>query len=75
MGTERRDTTYLQTPDTGFLRQLDAFAASINDGAPVMANLAGVRDDLISLQGIAKAIARSNGQEIVTEADLASRNG
>ena len=68
-GTERRDTTYLETPDTGFLRQLDAFAASIVDGAPVIADLSGVRADLISLQGIAKAIARSNGQDIVTEAD------
>jgi hypothetical protein len=64
----------LQTPDTGFLRQLDAFAASINDGAPVLAGLAGVREDIISLQGIAKAIARSAGQEIITEADLAFRN-
>jgi predicted dehydrogenase len=75
VGTERRDTTYLQTPDTGFLRQLDAFAASINDGAPVLAGLAGVREDLISLQGIAKAIARSNGQDIITEADQASGKG
>jgi len=68
-GTERQDTTYRQTPDTGFLRQLDAFASSINDGAPVIANLAGVREDIVSLQGLAKAIARSNGQHIVTEAD------
>jgi len=72
VGTERHDTTYSQTPDTGFLRQLDAFAASINDGAPVLAGLPGVREDLISLQGIAKAIARSNGQEIITEADRAT---
>lgn len=69
VGDERRDTTYLQTPDTGFLRQLDAFAASINDGAPVLAGIAGVREDIISLQGIAKAIATSTGLKLLTEAD------
>ena len=68
-GTERRETNYLQTPDTGFLRQLDAFAASIIEGAPVLAGLPGVREDLVALQGLAQAIARANGQEIVTEAD------
>ena len=71
-GTERRDTTYVEAFETGFLRQLDAFALAIREGGPVIANLAGVKEDLVSLQALAKAIAMANGSPIITEADRAS---
>lgn len=54
-GQERQDTTYTEINETGFLRQLVAFAESIRDGAPVRANLAGVRRDVEVLIAIARA--------------------
>lgn len=71
-GTERTDTTYVDAFETGFLRQLDAFALAIREGGPVIANLAGVKEDLVSLQALAKAIASTNGTTIVTESDQIS---
>lgn len=70
VGTERRSTTYTEIAETGFLRQLDAFAASIRNAAPVAADLAGARSDLIRLQGLAAAIGRGHGWEGTTEAAL-----
>jgi predicted dehydrogenase len=53
-GHERQDTTYTQINETGFLRQLLAFADSIRHGTPVLANLDGVRADIDVLTAIAK---------------------
>jgi predicted dehydrogenase len=53
-GHERQDTTYTQINETGFLRQLLAFADSIRHGSPVLANLDGVRTDIDVLTAIAK---------------------
>lgn len=68
-GLERQNTTYTQTYETGFLRQLDAFAESIQNGAPVVADLAGARRDIVSLQALAQAIARTAGVAVVTESE------
>jgi predicted dehydrogenase len=73
-GTERQDTTYTEISETGFLRQLDAFAASVRTGAPVLANLAGAKEDVLTLQSLARAIAASAGQLVVTEAEKRERN-
>lgn len=54
-GQERQDTTYTEINETGFLRQLLAFADSIQNGAPVLSNLDGVRADVETLTAIAKA--------------------
>jgi len=54
-GHERQDTTYTEINETGFLRQLLAFVDSIQTGAPVLANLDGVRDDIRTLTAIAHA--------------------
>jgi len=54
-GQERQDTTYTEINETGFLRQLVAFADSVNNGTPVRANLDGVRDDITTLTAIARA--------------------
>jgi predicted dehydrogenase len=54
-GQERRDTSYTEINETGFLRQLIAFADSIRNGAPVLANLDGVRRDISVLTAIAAA--------------------
>lgn len=58
-GQERQDTTYTEINETGFLRQLLAFADSVNNGTPVRANLDGVREDIATLTAIALA-AHSN---------------
>jgi predicted dehydrogenase len=58
-GTERQDTTYTEINETGFLRQLLAFAESIQNGAPVFSNLDGVREDMRVLLAIAKSAAAS----------------
>ncbi len=54
-GQERQDTVYTEINETGFLRQLVAFADSVNNGTPVRANLDGVRDDIATLTAIAHA--------------------
>lgn len=54
-GHERQDTTYTDINETGFLRQLVAFADSIRTNAPVLANLDGVRRDVAVLNAIARA--------------------
>ena len=54
-GQERQDTTYTEINETGFLRQLLAFADSVNNGTPVRANLDGVREDIATLTAIAHA--------------------
>lgn len=66
-GLERHDTTYTETPESGFLRQIDAFAAAIREGAPVVADLAGARTDIECLQGIAQAVGASAGYRVEKE--------
>lgn len=56
VGTERQATTYTEINESGFLRQLLAFQASIQQAEPVLANLAGVRKDVEILEAIARAI-------------------
>lgn len=68
-GLRRQDTSYLEGYETGFLRQLDAFAASVRDGAPVFSDLAGARADIVQLQLLAQAIASDLGTPIGTEQD------
>ncbi|MBJ7433973.1 MAG: Gfo/Idh/MocA family oxidoreductase [Microbacteriaceae bacterium] len=58
-GQERQDTTYTEINETGFLRQLLAFADSIRNGSPVRANLDGVRADIDVLTAIATAAMNS----------------
>lgn len=55
VGQERQDTTYTEINETGFLRQLLAFVDSIRSGAPVRADLDGVRNDIEVLTAIAGA--------------------
>jgi predicted dehydrogenase len=55
---ERQDTTYTEINETGFLRQLLAFADSIQHGSPVVANLDGVRKDIEVLTAIATAVMK-----------------
>ena len=57
-GQERQDTTYTEINETGFLRQLLAFADSVQNGTPVLANLDGVRSDITVLTAIAVAAQR-----------------
>jgi predicted dehydrogenase len=68
-GLERRSSTYTNGFETGFLRQLDAFKESILHGAPVLSGLAGVKDDVGTLQSLVKAIGAGIGVDVVTEAD------
>jgi hypothetical protein len=58
LGQERQDTTYTEINETGFLRQLLAFADSIQHGSPVVANLDGVRKDIEVLTAIATAVMK-----------------
>lgn len=67
-GLERRETTYTEGYETGFLRQLDAFARSIRDGAPVFSDFAGARRDVASLQALAQAIGAARGETVGVEA-------
>lgn len=66
-GERREDTEYRAGHETGFLRQLDAFAAAIREGAPNPAGLSGAKDDIRQLQLIAQAIAAASGARIETE--------
>jgi predicted dehydrogenase len=74
VGLERQETNYTQTSETGFLRQLDAFAKSVSTGAAVLANLEGAKADVLTLQALAQAIAASAGQLVVTEAEKREQN-
>ncbi len=71
-GLQRRDTRYLDTYETGFLRQLDAFSDAIESGTEVISTLEGARADVAQVQLLAKAIARSFGTDLVTEAEAAA---
>ena len=66
-GPIRKDTTYTAGHDTGFLRQLDAFATAIRTGAPNPAGFAGAKQDIAGLQEIARALAATRGSTVVPE--------
>lgn len=58
-GYERQDTTYTEINETGFLRQLLAFKDSVLNGSEVLADLEGVRKDLVVLDAITHSIMHS----------------
>lgn len=60
---ERQETTYTEINETGFLRQLLAFKDSVTNGTEVLANLAGVRKDLVILDAITCSIIESENLE------------
>lgn len=72
-GELRADTEYFSGHETGFLRQLDAFAAAIRDGVPNPAGFAGAKEDIRQLQRLARAIGASRGTSIDIEADGEAR--
>jgi predicted dehydrogenase len=63
----RKVTTYTAGHETGFIRQLDAFAASIRTGEKNRASFGEAVNDVAALQEIAAAIAESTGNAIVPE--------
>jgi predicted dehydrogenase len=72
-GLRRIGTDYLETYETGFLRQLDAFATAVtasNEGeTPVIAaDLQGARADIEQVQLLAQAIGASLGLDVTVEA-------
>jgi predicted dehydrogenase len=66
-GSERRETTYTEGYETGFLGQLDAFAGSVRRGEPVLSDMAGARRDVACLQALAQAIGSVRGETVGTE--------
>ena len=66
-GELRKDTEYTSGHETGFLRQLDAFAMAIRVGTPNAADFAGAKIDIAQLQSLAKTVAASLGSDISTE--------
>jgi len=66
-GELRKDTDYSASHETGFLRQLDAFAASIRTGESNPATFGGAKEDIAQLQALAKAVSASLGDTISTE--------
>jgi len=66
-GELRQDTDYTAGHETGFLRQLDAFAAAIRSGSPNPATFAGAKHDIAQLQRIAQAVGASLGTHVTTE--------
>lgn len=66
-GELRKVTTYTSGHETGFIRQLDAFANSIRSGEKNRASFGEAVKDVAALQEIAAAIAESSGASIVPE--------
>lgn len=66
-GELRKDTDYTAGHETGFLRQLDAFAAAVHDGTANAATFAGAKADIAQLQSLAQAVAATLGSDIDTE--------
>lgn len=63
----RASTTYRAGHGTGFVRELEAFAASVMEGAPVLSTAAGAAADLACLQQFVAAVAVGSGTSIETE--------
>jgi predicted dehydrogenase len=53
---------------TAFVRELQAFAASIRHGAPVLCDAAGALADVRCLQALASAAGKQAGQHVAGEA-------
>lgn len=64
----RRDSTLQHGYDTGFVRQLEQFAASVRDGAPVRSGAAGAAEDIRCLQALVAALAAHEGVQVGGEA-------
>ncbi|MEU9335626.1 Gfo/Idh/MocA family oxidoreductase [Streptomyces sp. NPDC048290] len=64
----RRDSTVQHGYDTGFVRQLEEFAASVRDGAPVRSGAAGAAEDIRCLQALLAALAAREGAQVGGEA-------
>lgn len=64
----RSDTKVLPGYDTGFVRQLEAFAASVTDGAPVLSGAGGAAEDIRTLQALLTALADAQGVKVGGEA-------
>ena len=63
----RASTTYRAGHTTGFVRELEAFAASVMEGAPVLSTAAGAATDLACLQQFVAALAAGSGIAVKTE--------
>jgi predicted dehydrogenase len=64
----RASTTYRAGHTTGFVRELEAFAASVLEGASVLSTAAGAAADLVCMQQFIAAVAAGSGIAIETEA-------
>ncbi|MFE2045160.1 Gfo/Idh/MocA family protein [Streptomyces sp. NPDC059477] len=64
----RHDSTLQHGYDTGFVRQLEEFAACVRDGAPVRSGAAGAAEDIRCLQALLAALAAREGVKVGGEA-------
>lgn len=67
-GRDARTTIHASDWDSGFLRELRAFHASVREAAPVLTDGEASRDITASLQALAAAIARERGMAVGGEA-------
>lgn len=63
----RHDLHLVPDHSTAFVRELDAFARSITEGAPVLSDAAGAAADLTFLQALVASAAHRAGLPVVTE--------
>jgi len=63
----RASTAYRAGHTTGFVRELEAFAASVMEGTPVLSTAAGAAADLACLQQFVVALAAGSGIAVKTE--------
>jgi predicted dehydrogenase len=68
-GTDREDLHLLPDHSTAFVRELEAFAGSVRDGAPVVADAAGAAADVAFLQALVAAAARREGLPVSPETE------
>jgi predicted dehydrogenase len=69
----RQDAVLRHGYDTGFVRQLEEFAASVRTGAPVRSDAAGAAADVRCLQALLAAIAAGRGVRVGGEAASAGK--
>jgi predicted dehydrogenase len=74
-GDERRSTTYRSSHVTAFVRELEAFAASVDRGEPVLSTAAGAARDIACLQQLVAAIGQGFGIAVDTEAGRLAATG
>jgi len=70
IGDARAATTYHSGYTTGFVRELTAFADSVQVGAPVLSDAAGAAADTRSLQALTATIGAEAGVKLGGEAAL-----